>query len=166
VFTPGGFTWMLEATNMARLPILLIEDNEAESEALSALLERFDYHSEVVPSGEQALSRLSEARFAAVLIDLELPKVDGLDCVRKIRDSENAFRLAVPIIGFTGRREAAELLLAEPNGIVAYLGKPPEAEELRRLLLRFVYDPDEPNLKTLRPISDLKDWCEKRTGTN
>ncbi len=131
--------------------ILVVEDNETEQYLLRILLEKFDYNVDIMPSGEKALDVLSTGReYAAVLMDITLPGIDGCECVRRMRRLKNAAR--TPVIALTARSEPEDRKTALEAGMDDYLQKPFDPEELRKLLLRYVYDASKPNLKTLRPL--------------
>jgi CheY-like chemotaxis protein len=128
--------------------ILIVEDNEHERYALAALLATFDYESKAVASAEEALMLAPDEAFNAVLMDITLPGMSGIACtaaLRKLPDFE------APIIGLTGSLHEDDRKAGLKAGMVAYLIKPFDSEELRRLLLRHVYDANNPNLKTLNP---------------
>ncbi len=129
--------------------ILIVEDNETERYALTALLASFDYQSKSVASGEEALSAALNEPFKAVLMDISLPGMSGIACTAELK---NLPGFEAPIIGLTGSVHDSDKTEGMKAGMVAYLTKPFEAEELRKLLLRHVYDPNNPNLKTLKPL--------------
>jgi len=131
--------------------ILVVEDNETEQYLLRILLEKFDYNVEIISSGEKALEALSGGkRYAAVLMDITLPGIDGCECVRRMRQLKSSAR--TPVIALTSRSEPEDRKTALQSGMDDYLQKPFDPEELRKLLLRYVYDASKPNLKTLRPL--------------
>jgi CheY-like chemotaxis protein len=129
--------------------ILVIEDNETEQYVLRQLLERYDYNVDVVCSGEEALSALGIAKYAAVLMDITLPGMDGYECTQQIRRMELEIGRHTPIIALTARAQQSDHDACDAAGMDDYLSKPFEPEELRKLLLRWVYDPTNPNLKVL-----------------
>ncbi len=128
--------------------ILIVEDNEHERYALAALLATFDYESKSVDSAEDAIALALNEPFNAVLMDIALPGMSGVACTAELK---NLPGFEAPIIGLTGRDDEDSKIAGLKAGMVAYLIKPFNAEELRRLLLRHVYDAKHPNLKTLKP---------------
>jgi CheY-like chemotaxis protein len=139
---------------MANPKLLLVEDHEAEQSGLTKLAHRFDYDTDVVASGEEALLVMSRQKFAAILVDLTLPGMDGYECARRIREWEKAGKPRTPIIALTARSQISDLHACLAVGMDDRLGKPIDPEELRRILLRWVYDPGRPNLKVLIPYQD------------
>jgi CheY-like chemotaxis protein len=134
--------------------ILIVEDNETEQYALAKLVHRFDYQVRVVASGEEALDALEGKRFAAILMDLTLPGIDGQECTKRIRELERVSGGRTPIVALTGRSQASDRHASLEAGMDDYLSKPFDPEALRKILLRWVYEPSQPNLKVLAPSND------------
>jgi CheY-like chemotaxis protein len=138
---------------MPILKVLIVEDNKADQFALTQLLIKFDYSSEVAPSGEAAIDLLRQQDFAAILMDISLPGIDGFECSTQIRALQEQSAKRTPIIAlsaWTGQDIQAKCLAA---GMDDYVSKPVHLEHLRKVLLRHVYDPTAPNLKTLKPLT-------------
>lgn len=72
----------------AKLIILLVEDNATERYVLEQLVRKFDYDVHVVPSGEEAITAMGLAKYAAILMDITLPGIDGYECTKRIRRIE------------------------------------------------------------------------------
>jgi CheY-like chemotaxis protein len=131
--------------------VLVVEDNPADQLVLRKLLERFDYDVRVVSSGEAALVELDGGdRISAVIMDVTLDGMDGLECARRIRMQEEHNSSRMPIIAVTARAERKDRKACLESGMDDFLTKPFDPEELRRILLRWTYRPDNPNLKLLR----------------
>jgi CheY-like chemotaxis protein len=134
---------------MTNPTVLVIEDNETEQYVLRQLLERFDYNVDVVSSGEEAITALGLAKYAAVLMDITLPGMDGYECTKQIRRMELEIQRHTPIIALTARAQQSDHDACQEAGMDDYMSKPFEPEDLRKLLLRWVYDSNNPNLKVL-----------------
>jgi CheY-like chemotaxis protein len=134
---------------MARVTVLIVEDNRTEQHALKALLEQFDYDADAVSSGEDAVNSMAVREYAAVLMDISLPGMDGYDCTKRIREIELERGLRTPIIALTARSEQEDRDAAIAADMDDYMSKPFDPEELRRVLLRWLYDPRNPNVKIL-----------------
>lgn len=141
-------------SRMTNPTILVVEDNETEQYVLTQLLQQFDYNAHVVASGEEALTALGVAKYAAVLMDITLPGIDGYECTRRIRRMELESARRTPIIALTARAEKSDHDAALAAGMDDYMSKPFEPEDLRKALLRYVYIPEHPNLKVLFPYQD------------
>ncbi|MEW6505713.1 MAG: response regulator [Chloroflexota bacterium] len=132
--------------------ILVVEDNETEQYVLKELLRKFDYDAHVVASGEEAITALALAKYSAILMDITLPGIDGYECTRRIRRMELESGRRTPIIALTARAAQSDHDAANEAGMDDWMSKPFEPEDLRKMLLRYAYDPTQPNLKTLKPF--------------
>jgi signal transduction histidine kinase len=117
--------------------VLLVEDNELNQIVATELL-KIVCGAEVVVAddGEEALARLADDRFDAILMDVQMPGMDGYEVTRRIRRDPVHGR--VPIIAMTAhaREEDRERCLA--SGMNDFVSKPFEPEELSRVLARWV----------------------------
>ncbi len=115
--------------------LLLVEDNDALSEGLLAILRGSGYAVDAVADGTSALAAISAENFDLVVLDLNLPELDGLDVLRAIRGRQN--RTAVLIL--TARGSPEERVKGLDLGADDYLTKPFDVSELEariRVLLR------------------------------
>lgn len=115
--------------------LLLVEDNEALAEGLIAILRGSGYALDWVSDGASALAALSTERFDLVVLDLNLPEIDGLDVLKTIRGRQN--RTAVLIL--TARGAPEERVRGLDLGADDYLTKPFDIGEFEariRVLLR------------------------------
>ena len=113
--------------------ILLAEDTISNQQIIAALLSRMGCTVETVGNGQEALDALAEQNFDAVLMDVQMPVMDGETAARHIRDPGGPAS-RIPIIGITahGLHEERERLLAA--GMSACLTKPVKDAELRSAL--------------------------------
>jgi CheY-like chemotaxis protein len=132
--------------------ILVVEDNPTQQYVLQQLLKKFDYDAQVVSSGEEAITAIGVSNYAAILMDVTLPGINGFECTKCIRRLELASGRRIPVIAVTARAERKDQEDCMASGMDAYISKPFDPEQLRKVLLRYVYDPAQPNLKTLRPL--------------
>lgn len=132
--------------------ILVVEDNILQQFALQALLAKFDYYAYMVSSGEEAIAALELETYSAILMDLHLPGMDGLECTRRIRQMELKSGKRTPVIALTASTNQCDIDAFPAAGMDGYISKPFDPEDLRKMLLRFVYDAAQPKLKTLRPL--------------
>jgi CheY-like chemotaxis protein len=113
--------------------ILLAEDNPNDVELTLAAFSEYNLANEVfvVSDGEEALDYLYQrGRFkertrgnpAVILLDLKMPKVDGLEVLRTIKQDDNLKK--IPVVMLTSSREEADLLCSYQLGVNAYVVKP------------------------------------------
>ena len=106
--------------------LLLAEDEKALSKALTAILERNNYSVDAVYDGESALEYLETDNYDGVILDIMMPKVDGLTVLRKVRGKGNL----VPIILLTAKSEVDDKVEGLDAGANDYLAKPFHSKEL------------------------------------
>ena len=106
--------------------ILLVEDDDLLAAGIRDTLERALYAVEWVPDGAQALAALKSNTFDLVVLDLGLPKVDGVEVLRKVRGEGGT----VPVIVLSARDTASDRVLGLDAGADDYLVKPFDVDEL------------------------------------
>ena len=118
--------------------ILLVEDNPADVELSLAALGEHDLarHVDVTRDGAQALDYLhrrgdfaerSPGNPAVILLDLKMPKVDGLEVLRQVKESDQL--RFIPVVMLTSSREERDLLESYKRGVNAYMVKPIQFDE-------------------------------------
>jgi two-component system phosphate regulon response regulator OmpR len=105
--------------------ILVVEDDPRLADMLSEYLGQAGFRVIVAPSGRAALERLSTAEYDAVVLDLMLPDMDGLDVCRQLRTTSDT-----PVLMLTGRGDAIDRIVGLEIGADDYLPKPFEPREL------------------------------------
>jgi DNA-binding response OmpR family regulator len=106
--------------------VLLVEDDPDVSDAVRNALLLESHCAEVLRSGPQALAALQTESFDAVILDLGLPRMSGLEVLRKMRAQGNA----VPVLILTARDLTADRVAGLDAGADDYLTKPFDIEEL------------------------------------
>ncbi|MCP1638375.1 DNA-binding response OmpR family regulator [Streptococcus gallinaceus] len=108
------------------MKILVVEDERSIAEALKAILEREGYQVSLAFDGESGLDEIISAVYDLVLLDLMLPKLDGLSVLRKAR----ALDIDVPVICLTARSQLDDKVTGLDQGADDYITKPFEVDEL------------------------------------
>ena len=106
--------------------LLLVEDDHILGSSLSKALEKHAYGVDWLKDGESALAALQDSSFAAVILDISLPKVNGLDVLRTTRQNKNK----VPILLLTARDTSRQKVDGLDAGADDYLVKPFDLDEL------------------------------------
>ena len=106
--------------------LLLAEDEKALSKALTAILERNNYSVDAVYDGESALEYLETDNYDGVILDIMMPKIDGLTVLRKVREKGNL----IPILLLTAKSEVDDKVEGLDAGANDYLTKPFHSKEL------------------------------------
>ncbi len=106
--------------------ILLVEDNERLAEAISENLTAAGFAINHVSRGEDALAVTADQQFDAIVLDLGLPDIDGMDVLKALRDKKNA----VPVLMLTARDQLSDKIEGLNKGADDYMVKPFETDEL------------------------------------
>ncbi|WP_428568482.1 MAG: PAS domain S-box protein [Solidesulfovibrio sp. DCME] len=119
----------------AGLRILLAEDEPINQLAARKLLEKMGHRPDIAPDGATALHLAASHDFDLILMDIQMPELDGMEATRRIR-ALPAPRSAVPIVALTAHAMRGDKELFLSAGMDGYLPKPLIKEELRRLIDR------------------------------
>jgi CheY-like chemotaxis protein len=115
------------------LHILCAEDNPYGRVVLNTILTELGHRADFVGSGEAAVEAAARGGYDAVLMDVTLSGMDGLEATRRIRTLPRPAG-GVPVIGISGRANAADEASARAAGMDAYLAKPVSPSALTRVL--------------------------------
>lgn len=122
------------AKNESRtLRILMAEDNAINRKVALSMLKRLGYKADVAENGLEVLQALRERSYDVVLMDVQMPQMDGLEATRRIRDSG----LATHIIAMTAHALDGDRDECLKAGMDEYISKPIKIEELARILETF-----------------------------
>lgn len=113
--------------------ILVVDDDVLSLHLMQVLLTREGYQVVVASTGWEALEALKHQQFDAVLIDLQMPRMDGLETSRRIREWERGRRHTFVVALTASYLPDAEQILFE-SGLDAYLPKPFEVEQIELML--------------------------------
>jgi two-component system, sensor histidine kinase and response regulator len=116
--------------------VLLVEDNAVNQKVAMRFLERLGCKVTVAANGEEGVHAYQHGNFDIVLMDLQMPVMDGLAATRQIRLLEDGSR-RIPIIALTANAMAGQLERCLAAGMDAFLTKPLEIARLRETLDRF-----------------------------
>ncbi|QEH36332.1 Signal transduction histidine-protein kinase BarA [Aquisphaera giovannonii] len=116
------------------LRVLLAEDNATNQVLAISLLERDGHLVEVAPNGKEALDALAARPFDVVLMDIQMPVMDGFEATALIREREGRSGGHVPIIAMTAHAMKGDRERCLESGMDGYVAKPIRAADLRRAL--------------------------------
>ena len=135
-----------QALDGRKLKVLVAEDNATNSQVMVELLERIGCAVTLVDDGHKAVKAFALQPFDIALIDVEMPRLDGLDAVRLMRRHEAATgQPPTPMVAVTAAAMVHQLRTCLSAGFDARLTKPILAEDLYRLVVRLATQPPEPH---------------------
>ncbi|EAW34956.1 diguanylate cyclase [Lyngbya sp. PCC 8106] len=129
--------------------VLVVDDITRNLQVLADMLEQVGYEVTFATDGQQALERAKVAEPDLILLDLMMPKMNGLEVCQKLKNDEKLCE--IPVIFLTASEEKEHLLEAFKQGAVDYITKPFYAPELLarvRVHLELKYTKDELNKKS------------------
>jgi signal transduction histidine kinase/CheY-like chemotaxis protein len=117
--------------------VLIVEDNAANLKVTVRMVERLGYRADVAANGAEAVSILQRVPYDAVLMDCQMPEMDGYEATRLIRANENGGR-HVPIIAMTAAALAGDRERCLAAGMDDYISKPVKLHVVAALLERWI----------------------------
>jgi two-component system cell cycle response regulator DivK len=126
----------MSANPAAGKTILYVEDNEMNRQIVRDLLKRTTYKLIEAHDGEAGVAKALEARPDLILMDIQLPKISGLDATRKLR--AEAATAKTPIIAITSFALSGDDVKAREAGATAYLAKPYSPRDLLGLIRKIL----------------------------
>lgn len=106
--------------------LLLAEDERSLSRAIIAILEKNNYSADAVYDGAEALEYLEAGNYDGVILDIMMPKMDGIEVLKTLRERGNP----IPVLMLTARSEIDDKVLGLDSGANDYLTKPFHSKEL------------------------------------
>jgi two-component system, sensor histidine kinase and response regulator len=146
-----------------RTRVLVVEDNVVNQQLVLAMLSRAGIDAEVAEHGGEALERLRTLTFDAVLMDLQMPVMDGLQATREIRRTgSGVLDPDIPVIAVTANAFAEDRARSFEAGMNDFLTKPLDPRRLLEALARWLPMPPVPSVRSAaagadRPVVPLPD---------
>lgn len=117
------------------MTVMAVDDNPANLKLIGALLEDMVQHVELCDSGHQAVERAKQMPFDLILMDIQMPDMDGIRACELIHQLPH--QQQTPVIAVTAHAMAGQKEKLLGAGMSDYLAKPIEEERLHNLLLRY-----------------------------
>ncbi|BBP42433.1 response regulator [Thiosulfativibrio zosterae] len=119
---------------MKKLNILLVDDNAIMQLIQSTLVKGYGHDVTTAGSGEEAMQMLANQAFDLVLMDCQMPGMDGMQTTQKLRQQGNR----TPIIALTGNDTHEDRAACQASGMDGFLAKPMEKPAFEREVARFI----------------------------
>jgi PAS domain S-box-containing protein len=155
--------------------LLLVEDNTTNQMVALGILTELGYHVDVAADGTRALQRLDRGTYRAVLMDCQMPNLDGYETTREYRRREAGAQAErpggaaparhTPIIAMTAAALTGDRELCLAAGMDDYLSKPFEPAELAAVLDRWIGEPPDPATRPAAAPTDSEQAIIDRLGT-
>jgi len=124
--------------------ILLVDDNHVNQKiALYFIEKKFGYNADVVNNGREAIESLERLDYDLVVMDCQMPEMDGYEATRRIRDETSSVRdHKIPIIAMTANAMKGDRERCLEVGMDDYIDKPINAKKFEHLINRYVRNVD------------------------
>jgi signal transduction histidine kinase/DNA-binding response OmpR family regulator/HPt (histidine-containing phosphotransfer) domain-containing protein len=137
--SPAMVSAILRTQSYAAARVLLVEDNRVNQDVAVRLMESFGIHPTLCVNGEDAVTALASTRFDLVLMDCQMPVMDGFQATRAIREREATSKgLRTPIVALTANAMPGDRERCLAAGMDDYLTKPFKRETLGAMLARWL----------------------------
>jgi CheY-like chemotaxis protein len=127
---------VIMSDSLKSLHILIAEDNPINQKLAVRLLQKQGHTSTVVNNGREALENWARQPFDAILMDVMMPEMDGLEATQAIRDREKATGQHIPIIAVTANAMVGDREKCLAVGMDDYIPKPVDVTQLYEVLSR------------------------------
>jgi CheY-like chemotaxis protein len=122
--------------------ILVAEDNPVNQKVTLLQLRNLGYAADLVPNGREVLAALRKKPYALILMDAQMPEMDGVEATRRIRAAQAAGDPSIPstlrIVAMTANAMAGDREVCIGAGMDDYLSKPVKPGDLRDMLARYL----------------------------
>lgn len=128
---------IVDPKDFSHLRVLLVEDNEINTVVALNVLDEMNIEAECATTGLEAVEKVKMQEFDLILMDIQMPEMDGMEATREIRTFKSSDQL--PIVALTANVMPEEIQLYIELGMNHHIGKPFEREELETVI-RFISD--------------------------
>jgi signal transduction histidine kinase/ActR/RegA family two-component response regulator len=124
--------------NASILPILLVEDYEPNVLVATIMFDNFGYNYQIARNGEEAIEKLALQQYSIILMDVEMPIMDGFSATKIIRNNEKTSGFApIPIIAMTAHAMKGDRDKCIAAGMDDYISKPFNPHQLQAMLTKY-----------------------------
>ena len=135
-----------DVSPLCGMNFLCAEDNAINAEILELLLESKGAHCKIYPNGQElvdAFVRVKPGEYDMILMDVQMPVMDGLEAARRIRSSENPLGRVIPILAMTANAFLEDMQKSKEAGMDEHLSKPVDIDALEQTVKRFRVTPPD-----------------------
>ncbi len=135
------------------LNILLVEDNELNQILATKVLTGWNWNVDLAENGKIALDKIADADFDLILMDIQLPEMDGYEATRRIRTTLKAPKCNIPIMAMTAHAMSSEERKCYEAGMDGYISKPFSSKVLYTRIVTILNNVENPNVRVKRKSS-------------
>jgi two-component system, sensor histidine kinase and response regulator len=121
---------------LRRLSVLIAEDNNVNQRLAVVMMQKLGHYTTVVTNGIEAVAKWKEGQFDLILMDVQMPELDGYEATRRIRSHELSTGTRVPIIAMTAHAMSGDRERCLEEGMDDYVSKPVRREALEEAIGR------------------------------
>ena len=133
-----------ETSPLSGMKFLCAEDNAINAEILEMLLESKGAHCKIYPNGQEivdAFASVKPGEYDMILMDVQMPVMDGLEATRRIRNGENPLGRIIPILAMTANAFLEDMQKSKEAGMDVHLSKPVDIAALEQTVKHFRVTP-------------------------
>jgi CheY-like chemotaxis protein len=133
------------SSSRSNLLVLVVEDNKINQKVLVRMLEKAKCKCQVANDGVEGLDIFLANSFDLVFMDVAMPRMDGYECTKKIREWEKEHgKNAVPIVGLSGNVRAEHHDMGFQAGMTKYMNKPIQVDEIMSIIYEYSFKLKQP----------------------
>lgn len=150
--------------------ILLAEDVAINQKLIKKIADNWGYSLDIAHNGEEALEKLKANNYDVILMDIQMPIMNGFVATIAIRQLEDEVKKQIPIIALTAHASNAEAEKCLNLGMNAYMAKPFDQQQLKQTILKLVLKKEQTQVETpkllppVSPIFDLQNLYQNASG--
>jgi CheY-like chemotaxis protein len=126
----------LKEETQGKIRLLLAEDNVLNQKVALGVLRKIGYQADVAFNGQEVLAALEKAPYDLILMDVQMPEIDGFEATRVIRQKEKMTGQHTPIIAITAHAMTGDRELCLEQGMDDYVSKPIQSKDLSAAIKR------------------------------
>lgn len=134
--------------------VLLVEDNKINQVVAGNFIKKWNMKLAIANNGLEALEMIKTKDYDVVLMDLQMPEMDGYEATRQIRSMEETYFKNVPVIALSASAMLEEKEKAREFGFSEFITKPFQPQELRESILKFVPEKTKDNTTDENPTGE------------
>jgi PAS domain S-box-containing protein len=124
--------------NGTKVRVLLVEDNPTNQLVTMSILDKLGYEADIAENGIEAIKALETSSFDLVLMDVQMPEMDGIEATSRIRKAANVCDRNIPIVAMTAHAMKGDRERCLGAGMNEYLAKPFSAQSLAEVIERLL----------------------------